>query len=109
MTPERADEINKALVAHSMYAMGLRADPPPSVAGYTLREMLDATDQVQAEDDAKPRPQTIRFVCDARLIAAIYTLAHYPPCPPSDAQAVAHNERAGVFVITCTPDREEET
>lgn len=43
MTPERAHEINAALVAHSMYDMGLRDSPPPSLAEISLEDMTAAT------------------------------------------------------------------
>ena len=109
MTPELAAEINSAMVAHSMFAMGLREARPPSLARYTLRQMLDATEFVAAEDKAAVSvngSKTIRMVCDPRLVAALYTLYHYEAQDPEEGQVstVVENTTRGLVVLKLRRD-----
>jgi hypothetical protein len=99
MTAERADEINAAMVAHTMFEMGLRPDPPPSLAGYTLQEMLEAGKIVAAEDDAKPCPKAVRTVCAERMVAALYTMTHYDPSDLEHINLLHHNGKVGIAVV----------
>lgn len=81
MSLERALEITAAICARS-WATDISPDwAQPSLAGISLREMLDARDVVDAEN-ARPKskgPRTIYVVPDPRLIAAVYTFEHYEP------------------------------
>ena len=71
MTQERAVQINDALMAHVWFREGLRTDLPPSLAEFSLREMLDASEMVAG----------VRMHCDPRLVAALYVAVHYPASP----------------------------
>lgn len=91
MTPGRAQEINAAMMAHTMYEMGMRDTPPPSLKAYRLQEMLDATRMV-AEMDGD-------IHCADRLVAALYVLTHYEGTEPTEISPVCHNGRQCVAVV----------
>ena len=86
MNYERAVEVNSAMLAVSYARMGLELNPGqplPSLAGYSLAEMVEASCVLDAKDkeDAKTREPgeaySITMRCDDRLVAALYTAANY--------------------------------
>ena len=102
MDLNRAIEINDACCAHAMWEIGLREEVPPSLEGYSLREMLDAVDMVKANDENAPAENGMRRItstCADRMIAGLYVLYNWhandePPfCP------VARRPGAGVVVV----------
>ena len=74
LTPERAHEINSAMLRASMWAMGFGGDECPDLSEYSLREMLDAGVIVS---DERPSSGKIECICDDRMVAALYTLTHW--------------------------------
>jgi hypothetical protein len=80
MELEQAKEIVQACVHHTMHKMGIIEEQPPSLYEYSLRELLDANDQVKADNDSRrdlKGPQSFQTVCDDRLVSALYTLYHF--------------------------------
>lgn len=107
MTRERAQQIVDACAAHTWYDMGIREEPPPSLEEYSLRELLEANEMMAGQDGKTKNPDgstNSTLHCDDRLVAALYVLYHYPPNEPGNVECVAHNGRAGVFVLPGTED-----
>src|SRR5690242_19762162 len=85
MTPERANEIVIAINNRAFMSMGL-AREAGALTGVTLAEMLEAkaiVKQGNAEREAEASRTgagySISSTPDDRLIAAVYTLEHFPP------------------------------
>ena len=94
MTIERALEINAICVAHAMYREGISdGEPPPSLEGISLGDMLAATRLVE-----RMRPRT-QMTCDDRLLAALYVAYNYQPCELDDIDPVAARPGAAVCVV----------
>lgn len=112
MTIEEARDIVRACTAHTMYMMGVADEQPPSLEGYTLRQLLDANDMVKEADrnQSGDGPRTMQVVCADRLIAALYTAYHYPGDSPESIEPIAHAPGRVVAVIRANTDpcREEE-
>lgn len=70
MTEERAREINRWMLDHSWYSMGLKDEKPPSLQEVSLEEMIEATKIVKGFGSPT-------ITCDNRLIAALYVAYHY--------------------------------
>jgi hypothetical protein len=95
MSVEKAKEIVGCMVLWMMYHMEVTNDEPPKLT-YSLRELIEANDIVKkANKDAEQTPfidgkrsRTMSLVCDDRLIAALYTAAHYPGGPAENAQSI---------------------
>jgi hypothetical protein len=99
---ERAHEINSAMMAHVWFREGLRTDEPPSLGGYSLREMLDAVDRVKelnAAAESQEGRKTVHMTCDPRLVAALYVAYHYPGEDPGNCLAVALGNGCAVLVV----------
>src|SRR5437016_3656528 len=105
MDIERARGIVSACMAHVWYREGIATAPPPSLAGVSLRELLDANEMVGAAPaiskagcsdcgqtpGSQHRPSCHRaglvtagsqygafmMHCDERLVAALYVAYHY--------------------------------
>lgn len=83
MAYERAVEIVEACTANGVYHMlGDCGKDVPSLADYSLAEMVEAQRVVQETevDRQKPDGKTRSFhtVCADRLVAALYVASHYP-------------------------------
>jgi hypothetical protein len=102
MTVARAREINDALFAVFMVSEGLRDGGAPSLQGFTLEELLEATRIVEAENRAAEKAggsYTVYCVCDPRLIAAMYACTHYPA--DSDPENVTTLVQIGHKGLVC--------
>jgi len=86
MDIERAEKIVGECIAHVLFRMGVTDEPPPSLAEYSLQELIDANRRVAEENDKQPTTgrRTIRMKCDDRLIAALYVAYHYDANDPAD-------------------------
>ena len=101
MTIEEAVLITDACMQHAWYRQGLRTDFPPSLEGYTLRQLLDANETVagnqpEAEEEGK---KIYGMHCDPRLVAALYVAYHYAPEDPKDCYPVAYGPESAVVVV----------
>lgn len=88
---ERSLDITRACIAHVMYRHGLQEEPPPSLAEYSLRDLLDANHAVRAHNSEPRGPdgkRTIHTVCDDRLVAALYVATHYRPSPAEEPEPI---------------------
>ena len=101
MNSGRAKEIVQALNLHFFFREGLTEVQPPSLASYSLREMLDAVDEVRKLNGGPSIDghKHVMMTPDPRLIAALYVAYHYPPEDPSDCNAVALGNGAAVLVV----------
>ena len=104
MNQEQAREIVSKCLQHVFFREGLRTEPPASLFEYSLRELLEANEQVSEE---RPRiaggTQTIFMHCDPRLVAALYVAYHYEPEDPQDCNAVAYGPGSAVLVVKDHP------
>lgn len=99
MDIERAKEITKACTAHFFYREGLQKEPPPSLAEYSLAEMLEAQQVIKAANGTG-NGGTSTIFCDDRLVAALYVAYHYAADPTGDCEAKAVSlDGRGVFVF----------
>jgi len=71
MSAERAQEIAGRCNLHVFWWSGAADGPPPSLAEYSLAELLEANHIV--------RDEGVRCRCDDRLVAALYAVYHYDP------------------------------
>lgn len=105
MTLDRAKKIVSDCVAHVWYREALTTDPPPSLAEYTLQELLDANRLVAGplgkERDEENKSTTVSMHCDDRLVAALYVLYHYPAVDPTGGpvDVLVANASAGVVTL----------
>lgn len=109
MDLEKATDITKACLAHTLYRMGVTEEPPPSLKEYSLRELLDAN-HVIAEHNKRPvvdGKSTIQMVVADRMLAALYTLYNYEACPADDIEPIVINESAALCSIRQTGERNE--
>ena len=83
MDDEQARAINRLLTRVTFAAHGLTDDAPSmdELRTISLSEMLEAKGLIEAANKVGGGngKRTITMVCDDRLIAAIYVLAHYEP------------------------------
>jgi len=101
MSLERAREIASKCLAHVWVREGIKDGPAPSLAEYSLVELLEAN-HVVAADPGEPTGDGKRRVwmhCDDRLVAALYVGTHYPGCPPDDVDVVAIAAGNAVVVV----------
>lgn len=105
MDYERAVEIVGACVQNGVYHMlGDNGRPVPSIASYSLAEMVEANRIVREVDLATQEPgsgpRTIHMTCDDRLTAALYVAAHFPGSDPADPDIICLlPDGRGVFVL----------
>jgi len=102
MTPERAREIVDKCNAHIWYGMGISENVPPSLAEYSLAELMAANHMMAGEagtTDNHDGTKSLAVHCDDRLVAALYVLYHYPAQPPSAVETVVNNDKAGIVVV----------
>ncbi len=97
MTIERAHEIVAVCLAHFLYQEGLNEKELPSLADYSLREMLEANEIV--ENLNQPGTQTVYVHCDPRYLAALYVAHHFDPDPPKDCTPIAFGPKSAVLVV----------
>jgi hypothetical protein len=121
---ERAREIAGAMHGFFMRSMGIGEGPAPDLAGYSLREMVEAQEVVErenarGEEEGKRRlaageksvTRTVQCVCDPRLTAAMYVFHHFETekdaakCEP----ILALGGKALVLVEVGSEETEEDT
>lgn len=90
MDIETAKKINGAMVdyyLHEITHKGVPAGPPPD---YSLRDMAEAARLMDgySEPGDTPGSRTLFTTCADRLVAAMYTLGHYPPCDLDELEVV---------------------
>lgn len=98
----RAREITDACAAHFFQQIGFEQKHPPSLAEYSLQEMLDAHRLVRAANDdadATDGTRTIHATCDDRYLAALYVAYHYEGSHPADCEAIATAQGRAVVLI----------
>jgi hypothetical protein len=101
MDLDRARQIVAACVNHSLFRMGVIEEPPPSLAEYSLGELLEANEMIRAQNDEVDAAgnRKIQIVCDDRLIAALYVLYHYEASELDDIRLIAANAANGVCCL----------
>lgn len=108
MTMEHAREIVGKCNRHVWYREGLTDDLPPTLADYTLQELVTANHMVAAENQRARKAMSalenigskdIQVVCDDRLIAALYAVYHYPGQDHRDCQPVAAADGKAIVVV----------
>lgn len=103
MSLERAKEINAACIAHAYHQLCLSSQPPPSLSGYSLSEIIEAAKLIEKHDLPVMR-------CDERLLAALYVAYHYDQDIDENGRyspVTISKDRKGVFVIQL-PDEEKD-
>ncbi len=86
MSEARAREITKACMQVHFVHMGIVDERPPSLAEYSLEELLEANRIVAGlgpRDDG-----VIEVHCAARLVAALYVAENYHARPADDVEPV---------------------
>jgi len=79
MNLQEARDITAACTANKMASMGIGENQPPSLADYSLEQLLVANRMVKEEPNTKNKDGTesMQMFCDDRLVAALYTVYHY--------------------------------
>jgi len=103
---ERAKAVNDDMVKVFYQTMGLQeGEECPDLQSYTLREMLDATEMVAADNDARSQArkgaETISYpmVCDPRLVAALYAWSHFPVERGHDIDPIVRARRRALILV----------
>ena len=99
LTFERAQAIVEACIAHVWYREGISDERPPSLAEYSLRELLDANEMLAGHETRGGDRRHISVHCDPRLVAALYVAYHYPPEDPHDCTPVAYGPESAVVIV----------
>lgn len=117
---ERAREIVSACTKHVLFDMGVVEGRPRSLAGLSLRELLDANAIVAAANKAAdaggdPPAVQVQTVCDPRIVAALYVAYNFDPQDPAAGKVstIATADRglyghAGVFVVIVDSSNDDE-
>jgi hypothetical protein len=102
MDLKTAKEITHKCGLHVFYLQGVTEDEPPSLAEYTLSELLEANHRVKqwnARDPDEAGRKNMQIYCDDRLIAALYVTYQYEPDWPDDAQPIAMREGCVLLLL----------
>ncbi|HYE20127.1 MAG TPA: hypothetical protein VEA69_16895 [Tepidisphaeraceae bacterium] len=101
MTLADARAIVSDCLTHVWYREGLRDDPPASLAGYSLAQLVEANRIVRDDPGDRQPDGTTRVMmnCDDRLVAALYVATHYEPEDQRDATPIAILNNGGLFYI----------
>ena len=100
MNFETAEKINQACINHHFFQLGISDKEPENLSQYSLSDLLQAKQIIEHYNKIRTdRAKTI--ICDDRLIAALYTLYHYPA---NNEEAIIANTHAGLVAIRLPAD-----
>jgi len=103
---QRALDITDACVRNHYWMMGIIQEEPPSLADYTLLELVEANHAI-AKDEGQVNPDGSRSIpihCDDRLVAALYTAYHFDPSDQDDIDPIVKLPDRVLVNIKMTPE-----
>ncbi len=92
MTINEAQEIMSICFKHSLFCHEVIDEPPPSLAKYSLSDLLEAKGLV---DEAKIE----MMKCDDRGLAALYVAYHFPADDIENVNFIAKSNDGRVVVV----------
>jgi hypothetical protein len=97
----RARQIVQDMTAWHWVDLGFRDGPAPDLESYELREMIDAAAMMRVFGKQTNRDGSISHmvVPDDRLIAALYTITHWPAYAQENAETIISGHGKGLICV----------
>jgi hypothetical protein len=109
---KRDQDITGACVMNKMYSMGIGEglEPPPSLAEYSLQQLIDANHRVRDRNGTKNSDgsESYRMFCDDRLIAALYVAYNYEPEDQHDIDPIVRLDDRALICLAVSARTDEE-